>query len=249
MPARRDPARALGLADAISGHSFGGEHGASDRPRRSARDPQAARRLVRALAVALDARGGRAADARRGLLAEVARGAPRRPSSAAPASSPAFVFAILVDDKSPHGAAIIADSIYRDRWAATAQIIIAACGARRRARRLPRADARGEHRRVLRPARRGRRRDGVLRPGGEPDDALPRARVVLDRALRPVRDRHRPGRLARGRAEVPGRRRRRLGDAALRLGARLRRDRRAQLRQDRRRRAHATTRCSCSASR
>jgi NADH-quinone oxidoreductase subunit N len=41
----------------------------------------------------------------------------------------AFVFAILVDEKSPHGAAIIADSVYRDRWAATAQIIIAACGA------------------------------------------------------------------------------------------------------------------------
>jgi NADH-quinone oxidoreductase subunit N len=39
-----------------------------------------------------------------------------------------LVFAILLDDKSPHGAAIIADSIYRDRWAATAQVIIAACG-------------------------------------------------------------------------------------------------------------------------
>jgi NADH-quinone oxidoreductase subunit N len=40
----------------------------------------------------------------------------------------AFVFAILVDEKSPHGAAIVRDSIYRDRWAATAQIIIAGCG-------------------------------------------------------------------------------------------------------------------------
>ena len=38
------------------------------------------------------------------------------------------MFAILVDEKSPHGAAIVADSIFRDRWAATAQIIIAGCG-------------------------------------------------------------------------------------------------------------------------
>ena len=36
-------------------------------------------------------------------------------------------------------------------------------------------------------------------------------------------DRHRPDRVARGRAQVPDRRRGRLGDAALRLGARLRR--------------------------
>ena len=40
----------------------------------------------------------------------------------------AFVFAILVDERSPHGMAIVHDSIYRDRWAATAQIIVAACG-------------------------------------------------------------------------------------------------------------------------
>ncbi len=40
----------------------------------------------------------------------------------------AFVFAILVDEKSPHGAAIVADSIYRDRWAAMAQLVVAACG-------------------------------------------------------------------------------------------------------------------------
>jgi NADH-quinone oxidoreductase subunit N len=39
-----------------------------------------------------------------------------------------LVFAILLDDKSPHGAAIIADAMFRDRWAATAQVIIAACG-------------------------------------------------------------------------------------------------------------------------
>jgi NADH-quinone oxidoreductase subunit N len=40
----------------------------------------------------------------------------------------AFVFAILVADKTPHGGPIIADSVFRDRWAATAQIIVAACG-------------------------------------------------------------------------------------------------------------------------
>jgi NADH-quinone oxidoreductase subunit N len=40
----------------------------------------------------------------------------------------AFVFAILVDEKSPNGGPIIADSVFRDRWSATAQIIVAACG-------------------------------------------------------------------------------------------------------------------------
>ncbi len=40
----------------------------------------------------------------------------------------ALVFAIWLDDKSPHGSAIIADAMFRDRWAATAQAIIAACG-------------------------------------------------------------------------------------------------------------------------
>jgi NADH-quinone oxidoreductase subunit N len=55
----------------------------------------------------------------------------RRTASAAVAGTgflAGFVFAVLVDEKSPHGAAIVADSIYRDRWAATAQVIIAACG-------------------------------------------------------------------------------------------------------------------------
>ncbi len=40
----------------------------------------------------------------------------------------AFVFAIVLDDRSPHGAAIVADSIFRDRWAALAQVILAGCG-------------------------------------------------------------------------------------------------------------------------
>jgi NADH-quinone oxidoreductase subunit N len=40
----------------------------------------------------------------------------------------AFVFAILVDVKSPNGGTVVDDSIFRDRWAATAQILIAACG-------------------------------------------------------------------------------------------------------------------------
>ena len=146
----------------------------------------------------------------------------------------AFVLAIWLDDKSPHGEG--------DRRRRDLPRPLGGDGAdhrrrlraRRGADRLRRAHARGEHRRVLRAARRGRRRDGVLRPGLEPDDALPRARVVLDRPLRPLRDRHRPDRLARGGAQVPDHRRRRLGDAALRLRARLRRDGPALLRQDRR---------------
>ena len=60
-------------------------------------------------------------------------------------------------------------------------------------------------------------------------------RVVLGLPLHPVRDRDRPRRLARGRAQVPDHRRDGLGGAALRLGAHLRLDRRARLRGDRRR--------------
>ncbi len=41
----------------------------------------------------------------------------------------AFVFAVLVDVKSPISTTIIADSLYRDRWAALAQVLIAGSGA------------------------------------------------------------------------------------------------------------------------
>ena len=95
------------------------------------------------------------------------------------------------------------------------------------------ADERRPHRRVLRPARLGRRGDGLPQHRELAADALPRARVVLDQPLHPLRDRPRAGRLARGRAQVPDRRRLRLGDAALRLGARLRRDRAARVPRDR----------------
>src|SRR5439155_449216 len=40
----------------------------------------------------------------------------------------AFVFAILLADKSPDGKAIVADSMFRDRWAAVASVLIAGCG-------------------------------------------------------------------------------------------------------------------------
>jgi NADH-quinone oxidoreductase subunit N len=40
----------------------------------------------------------------------------------------ALVFAVLLASKSPHGAAIVADSMYRDRWGATAAVLIAGCG-------------------------------------------------------------------------------------------------------------------------
>ncbi len=60
----------------------------------------------------------------------VPRGA-RKPASAVVCALgfvAAFVLAILLADKSPHGGAIIADSIFRDRWAATASVLIAGCG-------------------------------------------------------------------------------------------------------------------------
>ncbi|MBV8079115.1 MAG: NADH-quinone oxidoreductase subunit N [Actinobacteria bacterium] len=40
----------------------------------------------------------------------------------------AFVFAVLLADKSPHGHAIVADAMFRDRWAAVASLIVAGCG-------------------------------------------------------------------------------------------------------------------------
>ena len=111
------------------------------------------------------------------------------------------------------------------------------------------AHAPGAHRRVLRPARHGLRGHGLPRPGREPDDPLPGPRVVLGLPLHPVRDRDRPRELARGGAQVPDHRRDGLGRAPVRLGARLRLDRRARLRADRRRdqrRAASPTTRSCS---
>jgi NADH-quinone oxidoreductase subunit N len=40
----------------------------------------------------------------------------------------AFVFAVLLADKSPHGTTAVADAIFRDRWSAIAQVLIAGCG-------------------------------------------------------------------------------------------------------------------------
>ncbi len=145
----------------------------------------------------------------------------------------AFVLAIVLADKSPHATTEVVRLDLPRPLGGRRTGADRGLRCRRGADLLRRALARRARRRVLRAARRGRRRDGVLRAGLEPDDALPRARVVLDLALRALRDRHRPGRVARGRAQVPDHRRGRLGDAALRLGTRLRDDRPAQLRQDR----------------
>ena len=40
----------------------------------------------------------------------------------------ALVFAIALTNKSAHGAAIVADAIFRDRWTGLAQVLIAGCG-------------------------------------------------------------------------------------------------------------------------
>jgi NADH-quinone oxidoreductase subunit N len=40
----------------------------------------------------------------------------------------AFVFAVVLADRSPHGTTAVADAIFRDRWAAVAQVLIAGCG-------------------------------------------------------------------------------------------------------------------------
>ena len=180
-----------------------------------------------------------------GLLLMVAVFVPRRGRKATSAfvAFAGFVasgiWAAFLDDRSPNATALVHDAMWRDRWGALAQVILAGAGRRRRAPLVRRADARRARRRVLRAPHGRRRRHGVLRAGREPDDAVPRARVVLDRALRADRDRHRPRRVARGGAQVPGHRRGRLGDAAVRLRARVRHHRRALVRPDRRDRARA----------
>jgi NADH-quinone oxidoreductase subunit N len=40
----------------------------------------------------------------------------------------AFAFACALDARSPNGQAIVADSMFRDRWAALAQVFVAGCG-------------------------------------------------------------------------------------------------------------------------
>jgi len=70
-----------------------------------------------------------------GLLLLVAVFVPRRARKAAAAMGAgagfvaAFVLAVVLAAKSPHGTTAIADSIFRDRWAAVAQVLIAGCGA------------------------------------------------------------------------------------------------------------------------
>jgi NADH-quinone oxidoreductase subunit N len=70
-----------------------------------------------------------------GLLLMVAVFVPRGPRRAVAASVAfagfvaSFVFAVLLDVKSAHGAAIVHDAMFRDRWAALAQVLLAGSGA------------------------------------------------------------------------------------------------------------------------
>ncbi|HUZ80622.1 MAG TPA: proton-conducting transporter membrane subunit, partial [Gaiellaceae bacterium] len=70
-----------------------------------------------------------------GLLLMIAVFVPARPRRAVAAGTgfagfvAAFVFAVLVDVKSPHATTIVHDALYRDRWAALAQVLIAGSGA------------------------------------------------------------------------------------------------------------------------
>lgn len=66
------------------------------------------------------------------LVAVLAPRAIRKPASAIVCGAgfvTAFVFAVLLADKSARGAAIVADSVFRDRWSAVAQVLVAGCGA------------------------------------------------------------------------------------------------------------------------
>ena len=185
---------------------------------------QAARRLVRALAVAHDAgRGGTAADGRRLRAEALARRS--RPPSAGRLRDRRSCSRSCSPTGAVTGTAIVADAMFRDRWAALAQVLA------RRLRPRGRAIAYGERWREEHVAEYyalldgGRRGDAFFVQAANLMTLFLGLGVVLDRAVRPVRDRHRPRRLARGRAQVPDRRLGRVGDAPLRLGARLRRDR------------------------
>ncbi len=70
-----------------------------------------------------------------GLLLMIAVFVPRRGRSAVAAFTgfagfvTAFVFAVVLDAKSPHVTLLIHDSMFRDRWSALAQVLIAGSGA------------------------------------------------------------------------------------------------------------------------
>ena len=70
-----------------------------------------------------------------GLLLMVAVFVPRKPRAAVAASvafagfMASLAWAVLLDDKSPRPATLVHDAIFRDRWAALAQLLIAGCGA------------------------------------------------------------------------------------------------------------------------
>ena len=119
-----------------------------------------------------------------GLLARLHRG--RRAASAARCRGRNRLF---VHDDSGRG--IVADAIGATGSPSSRRSFVAASGllAVRVSYREP--GRREADRRVLRAAPVGRRRHGLLRRGERPHDALPRARVVLDLALHPVRDRGR----------------------------------------------------------
>ena len=205
----------------------------------------AARRLVRALArrSRCSARGGDL-PARRGARR---RARWRRPLLGASSARVGFVGAFVAGGaplrpQRRRGTSVIADAIMRDRLGALAAIIIAGAGLLAVVVSYARADARRPRRRVLRAARGGRRRDGAsssaptnlmtLFLGLEWFSICLYILCAIDIELEGV---------ARGGAEVPDRRRLRLGGAALRLGARLRRDRRARFARDRRRRRRRTS--------
>jgi NADH-quinone oxidoreductase subunit N len=70
-----------------------------------------------------------------GVLLLVAVLVPRRARKASAAAGAgagfvaAFVLAVVLAAKSPHATTAVADSIFRDRWAAVAQVLVAGCGA------------------------------------------------------------------------------------------------------------------------
>ena len=144
--ARRDPARALGLAGRDQRALVPGRRSprqSTPRRRRDRRridrDPEG--RLARAVAGARAARRRRGVPARRGARSVARRGGPSRRSSPEPASSPQACSPPSSSTARPSRQLIIAESMTRDRLAALAQIILAGARAARRARLVRRPPA------------------------------------------------------------------------------------------------------------
>ena len=159
------------------------------------------------------------------------------------------IWAAFLDDRSPNATALVHDAMWRDRWGALAQVILAGSGAvavllsygeRMRDEHV------AEYYALLTAA--GAGMAFFVQAGNLMTLFLGLEWFSIALYVLTAIDIDLVGSLEAG-LKYLDHRSGRLGDAALRLGARLRHHRRAVVRPHRRNRARDTTRCSSSASR